>query len=145
MLWVHAALLETALARQRRSYSAGQRFDRGVPTPGVVKALDVIEDGHAGLVTVLKTLRSMSSHSKVAKKLSAMALSKQSPTDPIERLYSGSPTSLGEVIARVLASLIRVVNHDTIRTLAGDGHLEGSGDELGVLVRRHRPARRPAG
>jgi len=32
-----------------------------------------------------------------------------------------------------------MVDHDTIWTLAGDSHLEGSGDELGVLVRRHRP------
>jgi len=58
-------------------------------------------------------------------------------------------TSIIEVLRRplesALTSLIRVVDDDTIRTLAGDGHLEGSGDELGVLVGRHRPAHDPPG
>jgi len=38
-----------------------------------------------------------------------------------------------------------MVHHDTVWTLAGDGHLQGPGDELGVLVGRHRPAHDPAG
>jgi hypothetical protein len=32
-----------------------------------------------------------------------------------------------------------MVDDHTLRSLSGDGHLEGPGDELGVLVGRHRP------
>ena len=62
----------------------------------VVKAFEVIENRHAGHGAVLKTLRSRSSHSRVAKKLSAIALSKQSPTDRIERVTRAALQALAK-------------------------------------------------
>jgi hypothetical protein len=44
-----------------------------------------------------------------------------------------------------LTPLIRMMDHDTDRTLAGDGHLQGPRDELRVLVRRHGPPHDPTG
>ena len=51
---------------------------------GVVPALDEIEDRDAGLGLGLEAPPAEQLHSRVAKKLSHMALSKQSPTEPIE-------------------------------------------------------------
>jgi hypothetical protein len=50
----------------------------------VVPTLDEIEHREAGLDLGLRLWRLSSSHSRVAKKLSHMALSKQSPTEPID-------------------------------------------------------------
>jgi len=47
----------------------------------VVEAFEVVEDGHPRLGPGAEAVAVESSHSRVAKKLSAMALSKQSPTD----------------------------------------------------------------
>ena len=51
---------------------------------GVVPALDELEHRLRASAWVWKRRRSSSSHSSVAKKLSHIALSKQSPTEPIE-------------------------------------------------------------
>jgi hypothetical protein len=47
----------------------------GVAAVGVVEALQVVEDGHPAWVRVVNRVRSRSSHSRVAKKLSVTALS----------------------------------------------------------------------
>jgi hypothetical protein len=61
-----------------------QVADRGVPPGPVVDGLQPPEHLQAGLLLVCQWHRSISSHSKVAKKLSIRAWSKQSPTDPID-------------------------------------------------------------
>ena len=48
----------------------------------IVEAFDVFEDGHLGFGLGFEPTPGQ--ESKLAKKLSAMALSKQSPTDPME-------------------------------------------------------------
>lgn len=48
------------------------------------------------LVRFSKTLRSSSSHSRVTKRLSARALSKQSPTDPVERVIRAALQALAK-------------------------------------------------
>lgn len=57
---------------------------------GVVEALDVVDDGERGLVAVRNRERSSSSHSRLAKNDSAIALSKQSPADPVEGVAPAS-------------------------------------------------------
>src|SRR5690349_10952884 len=59
---------------------------------------------------VLNRQRARSSHSSVAKKLSHMALSYASPTEPIEGRTPASRASTAEGQRRVLASLIAVVD-----------------------------------
>jgi len=56
----------------------------------VIPALNEIKDHDAGFDPGLEAAGSSNSHSRVAKKLSHMALSKQSPTDPIEGLTAAS-------------------------------------------------------
>ena len=51
---------------------------------GIVPSFNEFEDRAARLYWILKTAAGQQSHSSVAKKLSHMALSKQSPTEPIE-------------------------------------------------------------
>jgi hypothetical protein len=51
---------------------------------GVVPAFDELKTAMRASPWVLKRRRSSSGHSSVAKKLSHLALSKQSPTEPIE-------------------------------------------------------------
>jgi len=58
-------------------------LNRGVAPARVVPTFDELEHRHLRF-GLCNFVRSSSSHSKVAKKLSASALSKQSPTDPIE-------------------------------------------------------------
>jgi hypothetical protein len=53
-------------------------------TVRVVPALCEFEDGQAGMTWLLKRVRSSSSHSSVAKKLSQSALSYASPTEPVD-------------------------------------------------------------
>ena len=48
--------------------------DGRVSSPGIVDALDILELGESGSDFVAKRLRSISSHSKLAKKLSHRAL-----------------------------------------------------------------------
>src|SRR6266853_1807917 len=60
---------------------------------------------------VLKRRRSSSSHSSVAKKLSHIALSKQSPTEPIEGRTPASRQRWPKGERSVLATLVRMMNH----------------------------------
>ena len=70
----------------------GRELTQGrVAPPGVVEALDKVETAIFASACVWKRLRSRSSHSSVAKKLSQSALSYASPTEPIE---GRTPTSL---------------------------------------------------
>ena len=71
-----------------------QIVERGVAAMGVVPALDEIEDPMRASTWVLKRCRLSRSHSRVAKKLSHMALSKQSPTEPMDGRTPASPLQL---------------------------------------------------
>ena len=57
---------------------------------GVVEGLDVVKTASRASALVGHELRSISSVSREAKKLSAMALSYASPTEPIDRLIPAS-------------------------------------------------------
>ena len=87
---------------------------RRVSALGVVAALDEVKDGIACLVVTGKLVRSIRSHSSVAKKLSHLVFSKQSPTDPIDGRTPASRAALAELDGRVLTTLIGVMNHFTI-------------------------------
>ena len=63
---------------------------RRVPAAAVVEGLDVVEDRGGRVGSGRPRAASRSSVSRVAKKLSAMALSKQSPTEPIESAMPAS-------------------------------------------------------
>jgi hypothetical protein len=65
---------------------------------GIVAPLDELKNGHARFDRVLKRQRSSSSPSSVAKKLSPMALSQQSPTEPIAGRTPASRQGLPKVI-----------------------------------------------
>ena len=69
----------TALERHRRQIS-----ERRAPAPWIVKPSMKANTARRASACVLKRHRSSSSHSSVAKKLSAIALSQASPTEPIE-------------------------------------------------------------
>ena len=56
----------------------------GVPAAGVVPVLDEPEGGQARFGLGVRHPRSDQSHSRVTKKLSATALSKQTPSVPVE-------------------------------------------------------------
>jgi hypothetical protein len=63
-----------------------------VPPARVVEAFQVVKTAMRAWERVAKRWRSSSSHSRVAKKLSVMALSKQSPTEPMEATRPASPS-----------------------------------------------------
>jgi hypothetical protein len=77
-----------------------------------------------------KTVRSISSHSKVAKKASAKALSDSSHRLSPSTVRPRRPAGLGEVVAGVLRTLVAVMHDDAIGPAADDGHLKSSGDQL---------------
>jgi hypothetical protein len=56
-----------------------------VASPGIVEPLDKVEDGHAGHVAVLEDAPVDELALQGGEELSAMALSKQSPTEPMDR------------------------------------------------------------
>src|ERR1700733_13735867 len=85
-------------------------------------------------IWVLKRHRSSSSHSRVAKKLSHMALSKQSPTEP-----TGLAATFAEGERGVLAALVGVMNH-LGRTALPQCHVERLEHQLGAQIGLHRPA-----
>ena len=75
----------------------------------------------------------------MAKKLSAIALSKQSPRLPIET-KSPASRSAAEGQAGVLASLVGVMD-DALRWSASpDRHVDGVDDQFAAEVIGHRPA-----
>ena len=88
---------------------------------------------------LLNRCRFRHSHSGVAKNDSAIALSKQSPTEPVDGRTPAFWHRFPNATERVLAALIRVVNH------AGglappDRHLQCCQHQLGAQMRRHGPA-----
>ena len=87
-------------------------------------------------------MRASSSHSSVAKKLSAIALSKQSPTETHRQRHVPFPASGAEGQRRVLAALVGMMD-DTIRPALRYGHLQRLDHQLRAQVRRYRPADDP--
>ena len=84
----------------------------------------------------------MSSHSRVAKKLSAIALSKQSPTEP----WTARRPSLGSVserVRRVLATLVAVMD-DAVWAALPQRHVQRLENQFGAQVIGHRPAHNPS-
>ena len=75
----------------------------------------------------------------MAKKLSAIALSKQSPRLPIEAVIPASRSRLPEGEARVLAPLVRVVD-DPGGPASPERHFDRFDDQLGAEMLGHRPA-----
>ena len=88
----------------------------------VVPSFDEFEDGHAGLGLGLEAGRSSNSDSRVAKKLSHMALSKQSPTEPIGGRTPASSQRLPKA-SEVYWCRGRVMNHGA-RTALAEGQVE---------------------
>src|SRR5260370_16076643 len=88
---------------------------------------------------VLKRRRSSSSHSRVAKKLSHMALSKQSPTEPIRRPHPGLVTAFAEGERGVLAAMVGVMNHRR-RPALSERHVKRCQYQFGAQMSFHRPA-----
>src|SRR5262249_16608426 len=85
-------------------------------------------------VCVRNRVRSSSSHSSVAKKLSHIALFEASPTDPIQGRTFASRQRRPKAIEVYWASLVRVVN-DLTRTTLPQRHLQRVENELGAQVR----------
>ena len=86
----------------------------------------------------------MSSFLSVAKKLSATALSKQSPRLPIDWAMPGGAGLLAEGEADELAALIGMPDQPGLGPALRERHLQRVGDELGAHVIGHRPADDPA-
>ena len=95
----------------------------GVATLTVVEDLDEVEHRRAWPARVAQTWRSSSSHSKVAKKLSATALSSASPMVPMEAT-GGLLEAAAEGQAGVLAAVVAVMHQARARIALGDGHVE---------------------
>src|SRR5229473_4703463 len=87
---------------------------------------------------VLKRRRSSSSDSRVAKKLSHIALSKQSPTEPIEGRTPASRQRWPKAIEVVLATLVRVMNHGGGPALP-QRQVERLQHQFGAQMGFHRP------
>ena len=86
----------------------------------------------------------MSSFFKVAKKLSATALSYASPWTP-SRSRCRRHGRLAEPERDILRALIGVVDQAGIGTSTMDSHAQRVDDELGAHVVGHRPADDPPG
>lgn len=70
---------------------------RRVAAGRIVEAFDELEDRHPGLGSCeRKRCRSSSSHSSVAKRLSHIALSQASPTEPVDGLTPASVQRLSK-------------------------------------------------
>ena len=87
----------------------------------------------------------MSSFLSVAKKLSATALSKQSPRLPIDAAIPAARALLAEGQRDVLAALVGVMDQPGAGRRRASAICEGVDDELGAHVIGHRPADDPAG
>src|ERR1019366_10460927 len=84
--------------------------------------------------------RSNSSSCKVPKKLSAMALSRASPIEPIEPRMPAARNRLPKA-QEVLRAVVGVHHRAGLAPVASpDGHLQGVDDELGAEMIRDRPA-----
>ena len=103
----------------------------------IVPALDEAEDRHLRRGLGIEARRARSSHSSVAKKLSHMALSYASPTEPIDGGDAGLPG--GAEGEECMAALIGVMD-DVARPALAERHVEGVEDELAAEVLGHRPA-----
>ena len=91
-----------ALAMSCRSFSklmGGFLTNAAVPAARVAPTLDAGEDGPRASANDFQVRRSMGSHSRLAKKLSAMALSCAPPTRPIDGRTPMSLAALPEVRA----------------------------------------------
>ena len=85
----------------------------------------------------------MSSFFSVAKKLSATALSKQSPRLPIDSAIPAARAGLAEGQRHELAALVGVPDQPGRRAAVRERHLQGVVDELGAHVIGHAPADDP--
>ena len=81
----------------------------------------------------------MSSHSRVAKKLSAIALSKQSPTEPMDGATPISRQRFPKAYDCVLVALVAVMN-DAGWAALPQRHVQRLENQFGAQVIGHRPA-----
>src|SRR5579863_8458826 len=106
---------------------------------GVVPALDEFEAGHARFYLGLKRRRSRSSHSSVAKKLSHIALSNQSPTEPIEGRTPASRQRRPKASEVYWLPWVGMMNHGG-RPPLPQRHIERLQHQFGAQRGFHRPA-----
>src|SRR5215218_11227835 len=89
--------------------------------------------------------RSSSSHSKVAKKLSATALSRASPTVPIEATKPASRSRRPNARLVYWQPWSAWCTRPGGRLALADGHVQGAQDQFGAQMLGHRPAHDPPG
>ena len=87
--------------------------------------------------------RSMSSHSSVAKKLSAMALSKQSPADPVDGTTPISRHRLPKASEVYCDPLVGVM-YDPLGAALSQRHVQRPEHQFGAKMVGHGPSHHPA-